>query len=316
MLDVERPYHYPVPRFVKDLRLKEWRALHFGNERFYGMAALYDAKFFSLALITGWDKVARRRFGFRRILPGSAFRFGTTLDRSRIECRSHRTRIALDLDRSSAKARIRARSTARDAVPFDLFLEYGMAPRSVGPQAVCLPLGLNRAIFSLKILSPIQGFLAIGDERFAIGGPDAMGMLDEHRGFYPWRMHYDWVSGFGLDQKGRRVGFNLTDNQVRDQERYNENCLWINSRVFSLPPVRVTRPHGIMGVWIVQDYEGLVDLEFKPEVPNTFRRDLLLGRADYRGPFGSFKGVIKSRDGEKVELESLYGMGERKDLRI
>ena len=72
----------------------------------------------------------------------------------------------------------------------------------------------------------------------------------------PTSMRYDWVTGFGLDQKGRRAGFNLTDNQVRDQVKYNENCLWLNNKIWPLPPVKVTRPQGSGGEWIVQDTRG------------------------------------------------------------
>jgi len=143
-----------------------------------------------------------------------------------------------------------------------------------------------------------------------------MGIIDDHKGYYPYRMRYDWVTGFGNDAKGRRVAFNLTDNQARDPERYNENCLWINGRVWPLPTVKVTRPGGDAGEWIVQDTEGMVDLVFVPEVANDDRFNLGFIESDYAGPLGSFRGFLRNGEGEKIQAERLYGMGERQFLRM
>jgi hypothetical protein len=174
---------------------------------------------------------------------------------------------------------------------------------------------MNRAMYSTKVLMPMEGEFVVGGETFRFAPPTSMGIMDDHKGYYPWRMHYDWVTAFGLDAKGRRIGFNLTDNQVRDQVRYNENCLWINNKVWALPPVKMTRPHGPSGEWIIQDTEGMVDLVFVPEVTNDIRLNIGIVDSDYHGPFGSFKGVVKNGEGEKIQAELLYGAGEQKYLR-
>ena len=85
MLDVERPYHYPVPRFIKRFRLKEWVAFYLGDNRRIFLTALYDAKSAALALFHGYDRETRRTFGFRRILPGGSLRFSPSLDGTRID---------------------------------------------------------------------------------------------------------------------------------------------------------------------------------------------------------------------------------------
>ena len=59
--------------------------------------------------------------------------------------------------------------------------------------------------------------------------------MDDHKGFYPYVMQYDWVTGMGYSQEGKLQGFNLTDNQVRDHERFNENCLWLDGKNVSTP---------------------------------------------------------------------------------
>ncbi|MCX7025220.1 MAG: DUF2804 family protein [Spirochaetes bacterium] len=317
MLDVDRPFHYPMPRIIKDWRLKEWTAFRFGDARRFMFAALYNAKAFSLSLFAGYDRETRRSFGFQRLLPGGGAKFPASFDGADLSCHSFGTTLSFKVDQGAGIVRLSVERTAhmrekriRGAFTFSL------NPRQCAPQSVCLPLGLNRAMYSTKILMPMSGELELADERIGFDSPDSMGIIDDHKGFYPYNMKCDWVTGFGLDGKDRRVGFNLTNNQVRDQDVYNENCVWINSRVFALPPVKVTRPQGASGVWHVQDTEGMVDLAFTPDLPHRIKADLGIAGCDYDGPFGSFKGFLKTPDGERIEVECLYGMGEKKLLRI
>jgi hypothetical protein len=316
MLDVERPYHYPIPRFVKAWRLKEWQSYQFGDENWFFFAALFNAKLLSVAIFQAYERATKRRFGFQRILPGSLFPFGERLSGSKVAYRGPRTylELAAELEQGYAQVSI-VRNNLDPSRRFSGRFRFSFAPKLAAPNTVCLPLGMNRALYSMRTLMPLEGEFHVRDETFKFAGPSAMGIMEDHKGFYPWRMRYDWVTGFGLDTKGKRVGFNLTDSQVRDQARYNENCFWIGNKVWPLPPVKVTRPQGHSGEWIIQDTEGMVDLVFVPEAPNDVRLNLWLIECDYHGPFGSFRGVVKNGAGVKIQADRLYGMGEQQYLR-
>jgi hypothetical protein len=316
MLDVARPYHYAVPQAFKAFRLKEWQAFQFGNERWFFFTALYSAKPLNLAIFVAYDREAKKQYGFRKGFIGRPYRFSESLADSRIayrrrnrhfmiECRSDEGRIELDVEDRQRKA---GRSISGH-------FSFAMGQQTAAPISVCLPLGLNRAMYSTKVLMPMEGSFNCGGEEQRFEAPTAMGVLDDHKGYYPYNLRYDWVSGFGVDAKGRRVGFNLTDNQVKDQAKYNENCLWINNRIYSLPPVKVTRPEGYRGPWVIQDTEGLVDLVFTPEAMNDIRYNLGVTACNYHGPFGSFRGVIRNGTGEKIDASTLFGAGEEKFLR-
>jgi len=316
LIDAERPYRYPLPRLLKSFRLKEWRAFQLGDGRWFFFTALYDAKTMGLALFHAYDRERKRRIGFQAPLPGGRLDFGESLSGTRTVFRSGGRYLEYRLEYDSGYMTISVLRREREAArSFAGEFRLSCKPKVAAPESVCLPLGINRAMYSTKVLMPCEGEFQSGGEAFSIGPPSAMGILDDHKGFYPYRMRYDWVTGFGLDQKKRRVGFNLTDNQVRDQAKYNENCLWINNRVWPLPPIRVTRPQGAAGEWVVQDTEGLVDLVFVPEAKNDLRFNFGLVESDYHGPFGSFRGVVKNGEGEKIQAELLYGAGEQKFLR-
>ncbi|HPE36983.1 MAG TPA: DUF2804 domain-containing protein [Spirochaetales bacterium] len=318
MLDVDRPYHYRVPRWVKDFRCKEWRALQFGDSRYYFLASLYEAKAMGLVIFVAWDKEQSVAREFQRMIPLGRFGIGERLDGADISYKSPDCALRIATMPSKGEIRVEASAAERGGRPgFCGEFTFAYGPKTSCPISVCLPLSLNRAIYSTKVLMPMEGWFEADDERYEFAAADAMGVLDDHKGYYPYRMRYDWVSGFGVDGRGRRVGFNLTDNQVRDQVNYNENVLWINAKAYPLPPVKVTRPYGYEGEWHIQDTEGLVDLMFKPEKPNDIHVNALILAVDYHGPFGRFEGTIRSPDGsEKIDASSLYGMGEKKFIRV
>jgi hypothetical protein len=316
MLDIGRPFHYPIPRLVKSWRLKEWQAYQFGDARWFFFASLYNAKTCSMVLFLAYDREQKRKYIVRRLLPGSIFRFSESLSNSDVYYRGARTLLESVCDYDSGAMQLTVvRGSRSSARRFSGRFNFTCGPKVASPNVVCLPLGLNRAMYSTKILMPMEGEFSIGGESFHFEGPSSMGIIDDHKGYYPYQLRYDWVTGFGADAKGRRVGFNLTDNQVRDQVRYNENCLWINNKVWPLPPVKVTRPQGPAHDWIIQDTEGMVDLVFVPEVANDVRFNLGVMENDYNGPLGSFRGVIKNGEGEKIQAELLYGAGEKEYLR-
>jgi hypothetical protein len=317
LLDAERVYGYRLPRAVKSWRLKEWQAFQFGDRRWFCFTALYNAKAFSIAAFHAYDRERKRRVGFQLPLPGSAFAFGESLSGALVRYRSRSSFIEYACDYDAGSIKVSAQRYDRDAQrSFAGEFRFSCGPKQAALESVCMPLSLNRAIYSTKALMPLEGQLVVGGDAFDLGGPGAMGIIDDHKGYYPYHLHYDWATGFGLDQKGRRAGFNLTDNQVRDQAKYNENCLWINNRTWPLPPVKMTRPRGPGGEWIIQDTEGLVDLVFVPEIANDVHFNVGLAEGEYHGPFGAFRGLIKNEEGDKVQAELLYGAGEQKFLRV
>ena len=67
MLDVSHPFHFRVPRAIKNWRLKEWQAYQFGDRRWFFFASLYNAKICSIVLFIAYDRERKKRYMIRQI---------------------------------------------------------------------------------------------------------------------------------------------------------------------------------------------------------------------------------------------------------
>ena len=141
-------------------------------------------------------------------------------------------------------------------------------------------------------------------------------ILDDHHGEYPSPLQYDWVTGARRSPAGRLEGFNLTANQVRDPESFNENAIWIDDTVHRLPAVRFERPDGVNDTWHVRDGDGRVDVRFTP----TVRSEMHVGPrrilAEYYAPYGWFEGRLRAHDGTTLDVDGFFGVGEQKLIRV
>jgi hypothetical protein len=324
MLGVDKAYLYPVPKILKNIRLKEWQAYQFGDSRWFFFCTIYNAKFITFVEFQAYERSTKKRFIARKFFPGSKIPVPATLFGSSMRYSGSRMHLAFSADLKTApsgrqygKIGIEASSSDRMGIPkFEGKFTLAYDSDILTPNVVCLPFGLNRSMYSAKMLLPMEGWFRTAGSRTVFSGRDALGIMDDHKGYYPWQLRYDWVTGFGVDASGRKIGFNLTDNQVRDQTRNNENCVWIDGELWPLPPVKVTRPNGAAGEWIIQDMEGLVDLVFAPEAANDMRIRAIAVELDYHGPFGSFRGQLGNGAGSLVDASIFFGMGEQKYLRI
>ncbi len=299
-----------IPRALKALRLKEWQAFQLGSKRAFVMLALFNAKSLALAQVKVYDHERRRKYLYERKLPPWSLRLPDSLLDS--ETRYHggdatiafcnrlgeeRIDIHLEIAESKAMPRLCGTVTASTA--------------GCQPMVVCIPFAANRGMYSHKALMPVEGQLLLGDDELRFSLDDGHLLMDDHRGYYPYVMRWDWVTAAGRDAEGRQIGFNLTRNASIDPERYNENGLWVDGRLHRLPPVEfVRRDSQQPEVWTVFDREGRVELRFEVEVPGRVDINALVLRSRYRGPFGSFRGTLVDEAGQRWSADGLFGMGE------
>lgn len=293
------------------LNLKQWQHYAVATPSLYVSLAVFDSRRVGLATAVVFDRASQRLVSWEeRFVPGKV-EFPQGLGRGRVlfERGSLRIEFRNRLDEGLHQISFRCRGDRlRPAVSGEVEVREGPQAQ---PLVVCLPLPPAGAMYSHKGVLPASGSIQVGPDVHRVEPADSYGLPDVHQGYYPREMAWRWATA-GVVKDGTLLGFNLTDNQVEDQERYNENGLWVGDRLVRLPAVDFEHDRDQpMEPWRVRDRKraGIVDLEFRPEVVRKI--DLSLGpiRTRYRAPFGAFSGHIL--DGAtQVDLDGAFGMTE------
>lgn len=311
LIDAQQPYKLPLPRFLKWMQLREWQAFQITNGTHFVMVAIYNAKKISLVQFIVYDIINNKKYRYEKKVPTWSLHVPDGLFGTEAYYNSGNFTLIAKHDLSQNLLELSASIKNLKGLPnVEAKFKGNHDVKRYEPMVVCMPFSEKRAMYSHKCLMPVSGSIQFGND--VISFPEKISglIIDDHKGYYPYPTVYDWVTGIGRDTEGKLLGFNCTDNQVLDHEKNNENCLWHDGKLSVLPPIRVTRPDGYKGTWYVKDNYGKVDLEFRPVIHTAVDVNALIIRSKYQGPYGFFNGFIKNRDGEKVEIKELFGMGE------
>jgi hypothetical protein len=316
LLEIQRPFSPPLPRWVRDCRIKEWESFILQDERFYLNAILFNAKYYRFAQVILYEKESRERMWFRKLIPFGGWRLPRSLANASIDSRSYSFvfRIHDWLDADTIKVDFDIEATRRRP-SFTAHLEFDLSG-GFSPMAVSLLFADRRSMYAYKALAPVRGDMVFGGRHIFLDPKKTTGVFGDFKGFYPYRMKSTWCTGCGFDGENRRYGFSIAENQTREPYKNNENALWLEGRLTPLPPVRITTPKGIESDWVIQDMEGMVDLTFSPQEKNRSALNLLATRAEYDTPLGLFNGMLLSAEGERIPVRNLWGLGEKLYLRV
>jgi len=317
LLDIQRPYSGPLPRWVRDHRIKEWESFSVQNDHFFLEALLGNFKLFHLAQVYLYDKEAGKNYTYRKLLPGNRWRMPRSLNHALVECHSsdflfrihtwlNADTIKLDLDIEAAK-----RQPALTA-----HLAYCLGDGDVTPAAVSLNFTERRNMYAYKVLAAVRGDLVLGDRHISLDPAHCMGIFRDYKGFFPYRMRGTYCGSMGFDGEGRRCGFHIAENQAKETRKNNENALWVNGSFTPLPPVRITMPGGPESDWVIQDVDGMIDLVFTPKDNNRFGISLLAASGDFFSSMGYYNGALVNGSNEQIQVRNQWGIGEKLYLRV
>jgi len=300
----------------KNLGLREWQAfqLH-SDDGWFVMMAIYNTKKVCIVQFILYNILTKEKMRYeKKVLPKS-LHIPNGLFNTKCSHRSKGFFIEASHEIENNKLAIKVEIEATGKLPkLSANFEADHNISKYSPLVVCMPFSESKGMYSHKCLMPVSGVIELGGQIITIQSDNSSLIIDDHKGYYPYPTKYDWATALGYDQ-GRRIGFNLTNNQVINQEEYNENCIWVDGEMIPLPPIEFERPNGFKSDWIIKDKEGFVDLVFTPAVHNSVKLNLGIIASKYEGPYGTFKGHLKSSDGSVYELNDLFGMGEEFYLR-
>ena len=187
--------------------------------------------------------------------------------------------------------------------------------------SIPFPYSDNRTLYSQKDFFKAEGKLIINGEEM-LTDDESTAIIDDHRGYYPRRAHYDWVTTMGtcmVNGEKKWLAFNLTHNQSTNEPDFNENLIFLEGKTSILPPVKFTRSveskdYTNYSEWTVKDEYGMVNLKFKVYGINPMIMHAGVVNIDYYVTWGELEGYLLDEDGTKYVLDGMMGMGEDKTL--
>jgi len=313
-----RPFgDIPFPALLTNLRIMETVRFMFCDDANIGEIELFNAGYFSFMEATLWNRNTRRRIAYRRVFfPGLRhmvrnFQNAVLTCRSpqrfvRIHGRLNRRHVHVDFDFQGSGSR----------PPCHGRLEMNLEEKSTADLSSVLPYGVKRrCLASYQLTAPLQGWIGTGYEDYRISFGTGVGFYDVRKAYFSTRTKINKLVGLGyLD--GRLVSFQFGNSVNHDETRYNDNVLFYDGTAYPMPPVKITRPFGIGGDWIIQDTESMVDLAFTLVSDNARKMSVFLFRTDYHTVYGKFNGMLLLGSGESLSLKSFPGIGKKIVLRV
>lgn len=309
LLDSKKPCGFLMPDFMIPSRLTVWEAFEISLDEGLLVSAAYNmGGSIGFSIFVWYDKNTKKVSHWMNPVPGAFAHVAPNLIDSKTVLKTPLSVFEINNEFQNHKCKAYGKSVnLKGKIEFDMEIE-GISP----PSVVNIPFAKNKSLYSQKEFFTAKGTLNVNGKKYKTNEHSTV-IIDDHKGFYPFHAHYDWLTSMGYTKNNGKVkylGFNLTRNQSTDQEKFNENLLWVDDKAFALPPV--TFKHKGKHTWIVKDKYGNVDITFKISKIFTMGIPVLL---DYSLPFGTLTGYIKA-DGKKYNFDGMYGIGEDKTTNV
>ena len=301
-----------LPDFTNKNRVTLWEACEINLDDDIAILLAFSklGGVLGLCLTLVYDKKEKKKYAY--MSPASGNMSQTLLDGDTTKGKGPLNRVTMVNDFGNGKARVYSRGRGPGG---KMELDFELTRWSV-PSVVSIPMDAHKTLYSQKDLFTVDGYLSWKGKKY-LATEASMAIIDDHRGYYPFDSHYDWVTtmGYGLvNGEKRKFGFNLTRNQSVDQDNYNENLLWLDGTSSRITPVKFE--HITYDLWRITDDYGMVDLTYDIGDRNLLKFNLGIVKADYSITFGVLKGYVCDEDGTKYVVDGMCGIGEDKSLRI
>jgi hypothetical protein len=315
-----------LPRFITNFRIKSSLVFIFNIGSYTGTVDFFDAKIFGYAEVVFWNRDTGRKYAYRalmgprrRFIPHSLNAgFCASFQKSRyirISWDRSRDRISLIFNLAGDSAR-----PAAQAAFLAHYAESGMGEITMVTPAP----SKSRCSATYVITTALHGALSLDNTKRSapVTMQDTNGqcLLEINRTYYNFLTEVEYVTATGMIN-GKIISFRLvtTPEDAFTPDKLNDNVLFCDGTCTPLPPVWITHPFGLIGQdhpWIIQDTENMVDLTFTPISDNLRNMSFFAIRTQYHTIYGTFEGMIRTKDGETVSLHGFAGIAKNQLLRL
>ena len=313
----------PIPAFISRLRIKSKIDFVFSLERFIGFTRFFDLKVFGLGTIVLWDKEDGKRYSYHTFMPTRKRFVPRTTNRG--ICASYRKSRFIKISwgrehqHHALSFKVKGDSVRPNIEgfcysPMEDFMHNDMMFVNPSPSS-------SRCVATWFSSMSLNGNLCVStslkDGNVKVDNSSGLGIMTLKRAYYKFRTKTIAVYGLGK-VKGKKINLYLQTSNLdaADTDTYNSNVMVVDGEETVLPPVYITHPFGIEKKWIIQDTESMIDLTFNPISANTRTLNILVLSNTSSVIYGTFEGVLLTKNGEKIILKSLPGVLHTDNLRL
>lgn len=312
LIDAKIAGGFPLPKFLKNLRLKEFQAFQGGDDNYFYNIALFNAKLMGFAQIRILDIKNKQQYLYEKQVSPLQLKIPNNILNSSNSYKSKGISIHIENKLEEEYIKITFQAKGKKELP-DIKGEIVGDFKNCDHMVVSVPFGKNKGMYAHKSIIPMTGNLQLGKQQHQFQKEQSFFMCDDHKGFYPYVMKWDWLTA-AFVKEGRLYGLNLTKNQSIDNENHNENGIWIDGKLHRLPGIHFYRN---ATTWQIKDKNDRIQLSFQPIYPNVVKINLgPFGKSDYEGPFGLVSGSIKLDSGEVILFEEVAAFAEKQYIRV
>ncbi|HPQ67532.1 MAG TPA: DUF2804 domain-containing protein [bacterium] len=303
----------PLGGFLTGFRLKQWQHIAFISRDFLLAFAIVDAHYMGSSFCYFVNRQTGEYFEHHCEAPGKAARISRELwhDDCRIDKRGYFIEVRNRLAESRHYISINISAKAgKPAIKAELEIVEDL--QKVQPLIVILPINdEQRPLHTHKTPGPVSGEIQIGEQKYTLNEKHDIAMIDVQKTFYPFNTFWKWATCAGYDKEGNLIALNLVNNMIRNDQEFNENCLWVNDKLTPWSAVRFEfDENNILEPWHIRTTDGNCDLTFRPLGERADKINLGLILSDYHQPYGLFNGTVVDADGKTHELNDFFGVTE------
>jgi len=301
-----------VPAFWKKFRLKEWQ--HFGiitPTHYFGMV-IFDAKFMGVSFFYAYDRIANKRFEHGAQLPGKAARVAGQVYNDSCEFKKKGYRLYFEnrLKEGFHKVIIDI-DGKRDLPAVKGEIKIFEDLNTIEPLVQVSPVTPFRPFYTHKVAAPAEGSIKLGAKEIVIDRKRDIALLDEQKTYYPYSSFWKWSTAAGYNEYGELLAFNLCQNMITDDEDYNENCMWVNGKIYCLKAARFKfDTKDLMHPWEMKTTDGYMDLLFTPSGERAEKISVGLIESNFHQPFGLYNGRFKDENNRMYPITNFFGLAE------
>ena len=308
----------PLPRIITNGRISGTMRFLFCDDEIIGEIAFFSCYIFSFMETTFWVRKTQQKYAYRQYLPGGFIHIPKHIKYSVTACRKSYRYARIFSRLSHGKLHADFDFSARDSRPScEGRLDLDIRDKEALDFSCVIPNYVSRRCMAMYMQTgTVKGWVSLGyNEDIQLKKETAVGVFDVRKAYTGFRSKRTLVNGLGkLGDKS--LVFYLANSIAADSNKYNDNMMLYDGKRTPLPPVKITRPFGIMGKWIIQDTESMVDLVFLPVSKNYKRVNAAVFRTEYSTVYGHFEGTLLTADGEELKLKSFPGIAKKYNIRI